>query len=307
MLDTVSGRASHGQPLLSAFRSLIRLSPFHGRFASLGRLLLIFLAVNALIRVGLGLFNQDLALFAPWRIVPALAIGLVFDLTVGLIGLAPLTWLYAIWPAGRPANRRALRLVAGAILAPLTVLVSFVGLSEFTFWNEFASRFNFIAVDYLIYTNEVVGNIRESYNLPVLLAVWFMSHLEKQLRKRIPDALDLILTPFLTVVITGFVALLFIGPAGRMLGDGISFVLSNLINHAGWLDSVANVAKHGRGSNTDGGSIDHGVTQLDRIGRQVEVGCGGARGHDQDQPPRARAKEVVAQVVCRHRVDANWQ
>ncbi|WP_409422686.1 sucrose-specific PTS transporter subunit IIBC [Pseudaeromonas sp. ZJS20] len=70
---------------------------------------------------------------------------------------------------------------------------------------------------------------------PVLLAVWFMSHLEKRLRKVIPNALDLILTPFLTVFITGFVALLFIGPAGRMLGDGISFVLSNLIAHAGWL------------------------------------------------------------------------
>ncbi len=70
---------------------------------------------------------------------------------------------------------------------------------------------------------------------PVLLAVWFMSLIEKRLRKVIPNALDLILTPFLTVVITGFVALLFIGPAGRMLGDGISFVLSNLINHAGWL------------------------------------------------------------------------
>jgi len=62
-----------------------------------------------------------------------------------------------------------------------------------------------------------------------------MSLIEKRLRKVIPNALDLILTPFLTVVITGFVALLFIGPAGRMLGDGISFVLSNLINHAGWL------------------------------------------------------------------------
>ena len=70
---------------------------------------------------------------------------------------------------------------------------------------------------------------------PVLLAVWFMSHLEKQLRKRIPDALDLILTPFLTVIITGFVALLFIGPAGRVLGDGISFGLSALYEQAGWL------------------------------------------------------------------------
>lgn len=70
---------------------------------------------------------------------------------------------------------------------------------------------------------------------PVLLTVWFMSVLEKQLRRVIPDALDLILTPFLTVIIAGFVALLVIGPAGRMLGDGISFVLSTLIAHAGWL------------------------------------------------------------------------
>ncbi|WP_075183109.1 sucrose-specific PTS transporter subunit IIBC [Pantoea sp. 1.19] len=70
---------------------------------------------------------------------------------------------------------------------------------------------------------------------PVLLAVWFMSLLEKQLRRVIPDALDLILTPFFTVIISGFVALLVIGPAGRALGDGISLVLSTLIAHAGWL------------------------------------------------------------------------
>lgn len=70
---------------------------------------------------------------------------------------------------------------------------------------------------------------------PVLLAVWFMSIVERQLRRVIPDALDLILTPFLTVIISGFIALLIIGPAGRALGDGISFVLSSLIAHAGWL------------------------------------------------------------------------
>jgi PTS system sucrose-specific IIC component len=70
---------------------------------------------------------------------------------------------------------------------------------------------------------------------PVLLSVWFMSQLEKGLRKVIPNALDLILTPFLTVTLTGFLALLVIGPVGRGLGDGISFVLSTLITHAGWL------------------------------------------------------------------------
>jgi hypothetical protein len=36
-------------------------------------------------------------------------------------------------------------------------------ISEYFFWNEFGVRFNFIAVDYLVYTNEVIGNIMQSY------------------------------------------------------------------------------------------------------------------------------------------------
>lgn len=44
-----------------------------------------------------------------------------------------------------------------------TFIFSFIGFSEILFWNEFHSRFNFIAVDYLIYTNEVLANLRESY------------------------------------------------------------------------------------------------------------------------------------------------
>lgn len=70
---------------------------------------------------------------------------------------------------------------------------------------------------------------------PVLLAVFFMCIIEKQLRRIIPNALDLILTPFLTVIISGFIAFLVIGPAGRALGDGITFILSTLISHAGWI------------------------------------------------------------------------
>ncbi len=36
-------------------------------------------------------------------------------------------------------------------------------ISEYFFWNEFGVRYNFIAVDYLVYTNEVIGNIMQSY------------------------------------------------------------------------------------------------------------------------------------------------
>lgn len=49
------------------------------------------------------------------------------------------------------------------------ILVQFVALGEYLFWDEFGVRYNFIAVDYLIYTNEVVGNIAESYPIKTIL------------------------------------------------------------------------------------------------------------------------------------------
>lgn len=48
-------------------------------------------------------------------------------------------------------------------------LLAFNLAAEYYFFYEFGVRYNFIAVDYLVYTNEVLGNIRESYNLPVVL------------------------------------------------------------------------------------------------------------------------------------------
>ena len=52
----------------------------------------------------------------------------------------------------------------------LTVFILvFTFFAELTFWDEFKTRFNFIAVDYLIYTHEVVANIKQSYPLPLLI------------------------------------------------------------------------------------------------------------------------------------------
>jgi len=59
-----------------------------------------------------------------------------------------------------------------AIVALYVGAIVFNGVSEYLFWYEFGVRYNFIAVDYLVYTNEVVGNIRESYPiLPMTLAI----------------------------------------------------------------------------------------------------------------------------------------
>lgn len=46
----------------------------------------------------------------------------------------------------------------------------FTAVSEWLFWDEFSVRFNFIAVDYLVYSKEVIDNILESYPVYPLLA-----------------------------------------------------------------------------------------------------------------------------------------
>ena len=48
------------------------------------------------------------------------------------------------------------------------------GLSEYFFWNEFGVKYNFIAVNYLIYTNEVIGNIMQSYPVVPIFSVLFV-------------------------------------------------------------------------------------------------------------------------------------
>lgn len=53
------------------------------------------------------------------------------------------------------------------------LLIIFNAVSEYFFYNEFGLRYNFIAVDYLIYTNEVIGNIMESYPVvPLFLTIF---------------------------------------------------------------------------------------------------------------------------------------
>ncbi|MGD7023745.1 sucrose-specific PTS transporter subunit IIBC [Rossellomorea vietnamensis] len=69
--------------------------------------------------------------------------------------------------------------------------------------------------------------------IPVLLTVYIMSKLEKGLRKVVPNAVDLLVTPFLTIIGTGFVAMLVVGPLGRTLGNGITTVLDVVYNTAG--------------------------------------------------------------------------
>lgn len=103
----------------------------------------------------------------PTVILAGLARGVLFDFAVALyisipfalLGLLPLQF----WQKG--VTQR----IVFILFYVLSFSIAFISLCEFFFVREFNSRFNFIAVDYLVYTNEVVKNLWESY--PVS---WFL-------------------------------------------------------------------------------------------------------------------------------------
>ena len=100
-----------------------------------------------------------------------LGVGLAFDLvTLALILPAVLLLESALGTrklTGPGLVRRGLILMTAA--AGLYAM-GFGVMAEWFFWDEFGVRFNFIAVDYLIYTREVVGNIRETFPVGSLLS-----------------------------------------------------------------------------------------------------------------------------------------
>lgn len=129
---------------------------------------LLFMAIASLTRLGLALHTGfDKTPLALW---PGLFLhGFTFDLAVLAWLLAPMLLWAALWPL-RWRNTRWTNPLSLLLFCLMAAILLFGALSEWTFWEEFATRFNFIAVDYLIYTHEVIGNIVESYPVAILLA-----------------------------------------------------------------------------------------------------------------------------------------
>jgi len=107
-------------------------------------------------------------------LVYALCLGVLYALYRAHLGMTwPLVVLFLLVlpiPGFAYVSRGGQWALYGLALVLLYGLL-FVAASELVFWNEFSVRFNFIAVDYLVYTTEVIGNIRESYPIGRWLAL----------------------------------------------------------------------------------------------------------------------------------------
>ena len=61
----------------------------------------------------------------------------------------------------------------------------------------------------------------QGHVIPVVIAVFFMSKLEKKLHKIVPEMFDLFVTPLVTVLVTGYVTLTVFGPIFSILENGV--------------------------------------------------------------------------------------
>jgi phosphoglycerol transferase MdoB-like AlkP superfamily enzyme len=103
-----------------------------------------------------------------WTLVKVFLSGLLYDCAAfSYAGALPALYLLVLPEKIYAAAWH--RLAVYGLFFISAFLLAFNLAAEYYFFLEFGVRYNFIAVDYLVYTKEVVGNIRESYNLPVVL------------------------------------------------------------------------------------------------------------------------------------------
>ncbi|MBP2058826.1 PTS system sucrose-specific IIC component [Lactobacillus colini] len=69
--------------------------------------------------------------------------------------------------------------------------------------------------------------------IPVLVAVWLLAFLEKRFHKWLPSAVDFTFTPLLSVMITGFLTFVIIGPVFKGVSDAITNAIVWLYNTTG--------------------------------------------------------------------------
>jgi len=141
------------------------LSSIPARFAILSFGL--FFAFSLAARIALTITAHAELGFGP-ALLGAFAVGILYDCAAGIFAAAPWLLLGILLPE-RLSGKTWARYILFALMVIYSGLLVFITTAEWFFWDEFGARFNFIAVDYLIWTQEVWGNISESYPMGLII------------------------------------------------------------------------------------------------------------------------------------------
>ncbi|WP_156855204.1 PTS transporter subunit EIIC [Oceanobacillus sp. AG] len=91
--------------------------------------------------------------------------------------------------------------------------------------------FSPLLADITIYGEELIPGRGGLFG--VIFAAWLMTFVEKNVRKVMPNAVDIIFTPLITLLVVGFASLYAIAPVAGLLSDGITIGLTSLIDTGG--------------------------------------------------------------------------
>lgn len=139
------------------------------RFTGILLIYFIFIAIAFMSRIVLLSMSLGEISLNPFHLVWSFGAGLFMDTVAFSYFMIPFV-LYFMFIPDKIFNSGIHRVVTYIVYFITFYILIFNGVSEFFFWEEFGVRYNFIAVDYLVYTTEVLGNIKESYPLPLLIS-----------------------------------------------------------------------------------------------------------------------------------------
>jgi phosphoglycerol transferase MdoB-like AlkP superfamily enzyme len=136
----------------------------------------LFIVTNTISRIVLTVMAVQKNSLSPIDLGYSFFSGFLYDLaTLSYVLIPILLWL-TLFPL-RWRNNNVWKISGWIFSLVAAYALVILAVSEWVFWAEFESRFNFIAVDYLVYTNEVIGNIRESYPLLTWLSLCVVASL----------------------------------------------------------------------------------------------------------------------------------
>ncbi len=131
---------------------------------------MIFATLSFLLRTFFFIRQRAEIDFSILTLVEAYAIGFFFDI-LALAYIIALPLAYYTFVPSKFFNSTKHQIANKIFYFIFLFVIIFSVFSEITFWDEFQTRFNFIAVDYLIYTTEVIANIIESYPMGLLIGL----------------------------------------------------------------------------------------------------------------------------------------
>jgi phosphoglycerol transferase MdoB-like AlkP superfamily enzyme len=156
------------------------------RFGPVFLVTVLLCCISLITRLSLLIYSASSVDWSILNLLKIFIIGLFYDLAAASFAVIPIVIYLWLLPSKWYASKFNKILLFIYFFFVVFTLI-FNSISEWFFWEEFSVRYNFIAVDYLVYTTEVIGNIRQSYPINSIMAglVIFTALIVYLLRKSI--------------------------------------------------------------------------------------------------------------------------